>query len=456
MTGDRSVIVIGAGLAGLAAARQLAATGATVTVLEARDRVGGRTERVSTADGFALDLGAQWIGPGQRRIAALAAELALETFDTFNEGSMIVELAGTRSLMGTTRGSVPKVNPFVLADLAQGLTRFNRLAAKVPIDEPWRFDQAAHLDGETFETWIRHNLRTNAARTYFRIACEAVFAADAADFSALHALFYAHSGVDLETLLSVDRGAQATRFVEGAAGLAEALAKGLPGAIHVNDPVTGIDQSTDAVTVASRSGATYHGDAVIVTLPPTLAGRLDYTPALPGWRDQLTQKLPAGTVIKFHAVYDEPFWRAAGLNGQVGSDRGPIKVTFDNSPPDGDVGILVGFAEAGDGRRLSCLDPEERRAEVLASFARFFGPRAARPVEFFERDWSAEEFSRGCYGAHFAPGVWTGFGHRLRMPVGRIHWAGTEYATSWNGYMEGAIRSGEACAIEVLSALDHR
>lgn len=451
MTTDRSVIVVGAGAAGLAAARTLLAAGIDVRVLEARDRVGGRTEGTTTSDGFPVDLGGQWIGPSQTRVWALVEELGLETFDTYDEGSMVIDLGGRRSLMDTGKGAVPKLNPFVLADIAQGLTRFERLAAKVPLEAPWRVKGARRLDSQTFETWIRRNLRTATGRDYFRIACEAIFSADAADFSALHALFYAHSGSGFESLMNVENGAQQTRFTDGAFHLAEVLAEPLADRVTLRAPVRRIEHSEDAVTVSTRDGAVHRADAVIVTLPPTLAGRLEYSPALPAWRDQLTQKLPMGSVIKIHAVYDRPFWRDEGLNGQAASDTGPVKITFDNSPPDAHAGILTGFMEADDGRIMSRRSPEERRAAALGCFTRYFGPRAAEPTEVLERDWSAEEFSRGCYGAHFGTGVWTSSGERLRNPVGRIHWAGTEYSPVWNGYIEGALRSGETAAGDVLA-----
>ncbi|HEX7459667.1 MAG TPA: FAD-dependent oxidoreductase, partial [Acidimicrobiales bacterium] len=189
------------------------------------------------------------------------------------------------------------------------------------------------------------------------------------------------------------------------------------------------------------------------TLPPTLAGRLEYGPILPSWRDQLTQRLPAGSVIKLCAVYDEPFWRHDGLTGQAASDRGPIKVTFDNSPPGGTPGIMMGFMEAGDGRAAGRLSVSERRAAAVECFVRHFGPQAAHPIEYIERDWMAEEFSRGCYGAHFTPGVWSDYGPALTEPVGLIHWAGAECSSVWNGYMEGAVRSGEQTAEAVAAAL---
>lgn len=447
------VAVIGAGLAGLSAARRLVADGHEVVVLEARDRVGGRTEGGTTADGTPVELGGQWVGPTQNRMYELIDELGLETFPTWNAGELVVQLLGRTSRMGSTRGAVPRLNPFALADLAQGMARFTRQATRTSLTEPWRTEGARELDGQTFETWIRRNLRTATGRAYFRVACEAVFSAESTDLSALHALFYAHSGTDLETLLAVPGGAQQDRVVGGSIRISEAMAADLGDRVRLSSPVRRIDQDDDAVRVTTRSGEVVVASQVIVTLPPTLAGRLEYGPALPSWRDQLTQRLPAGSVIKVFAVYPEPFWRADGLNGQAASDQGPVKVTFDASPPSGTPGILLGFLEADDGRRWARRTVAERRQAVVDCFVRYFGPGAAEPVEYLERDWMAEEHSRGCYGAHFTPGVWTSYGHALRTPVGRIHWAGAECSPVWNGYMEGAVRSGESTAGDVAAQL---
>ena len=201
---------------------------------------------------------------------------------------------------------------------------------------------------------------------------------------------------------------------------------------------------------------TYDGGGVvkagraIVALPPTLAGRIRYSPALPPLRDQLTQQVPMGYVIKVQIAYPEPFWRADGLSGSVFSLDDVVSVIFDNSPQDLSCGVLLGFLEGRHGRRAGKLAPERRKELILSVFARFFGSRAADPQEYVERDWAAEEWSRGCYGGRFGTGVWTGYGEALREPVGRIHWAGTETAEVWNGYMDGAIRSGERAAREVL------
>ena len=448
-----TVIVVGAGLAGLSAAGRLVAAGREVAVLEARDRVGGRVRGGELA-GHPVELGGTWLGEGHSRMYALVEELGLATFRTWNDsGSVLVELGGRQSRLGPHKGAAPKLNPFALADLAQGMLRFERMATKVDLERPWTTPGARRLDGQTFESWIRRNLRTSAGRAYFHTACEAVFAADACDLSLLHALFYARSNADLETLLAVDRGAQQDRVVGGSVRVAQGLAASLGDRVQLGAVVRSVRQGADEVSVELRDGSRVAGERLVVAIPPTLAGRLEYDPLLPSWRDQLTQKLAAGSVVKAFAAYPTPFWRGEGLNGQAATDRGPVKVTFDVSPPGAEVGMMLGFIEGGDARDWVRLSAHDRRRSFLDSLVRYFGPAAGDPTAYLEQDWTAEEFSRGCYGAHFAPGVWTAFGEALRPPVGRIHWAGAEYAVHWNGYMEGAVRSGEATADEVLRAL---
>lgn len=448
---DVDVLVIGAGLAGLSAARALVAAGSTVRVLEARQRVGGRTES-GVVEGQPVELGGTWIGHGHTAMYELVAELGLETFRTWNdEGQVLLDLAGKQSRMAATKGATPRLNPFTLADLAQGLTRFGRLARTVDPAQPWAHPRADVLDGQTYESWVRRNLRTPTGRAYFRVVAEALYSADSSDISLLHALFYTVSNGDLDTLIAVDEGAQQDRVVGGSVLVSERLAEGLD--VRLGAAVVEVAQDQAGVRLVTRDGETHTARRVVVAVPPTLAGRLRYDPVLPAWRDQLTQRVPAGTVAKCFASYPTPFWRQDGLNGQAVSDQGPVKVTFDVSPPGAEVGVLLGFVEGGEARRWQRQPEAERRQAVLDCFVRYFGDAAASPTSYVEKDWSAEEFSRGCYGAHFGPGTWTAYGPALREPVGRVHWAGAEYAVEWSGYMEGAVRSGRATAAEVLGAM---
>lgn len=445
---ETDVCVVGAGLAGLTAARQLADAGRDVVVLEARDRVGGRVLTEQLADGTVIDHGGQWLGPGQHRIARLAEELGNDTFATYDEGENLLRF-GDRT--GRYSGAIPKLSPVVLLDMAQAQIRFDRMATRVPLDAPWAADRAHEWDGQTFETWIRRNAVTKGARELFTLYSEAVFAAEPADLSLLHALFYTHSGNGVDVLAGTSGGAQQDRFVRGSQPNADGLAALLDDRVRLAQPVRRIDRSDDAVALLTDELLVKARHAV-VAVPPPLAARIRYEPALPAARDQLLQRLPMGAVIKCHAVYDRPFWRDDGLTGQATTDAGPVKITFDNSPPSGTPGVILAFVEGANARAMSGLDPVERRTAVLESLATLFGPAAREPVDFVERDWSAEEWTRGCYGALFTPGAWTQHGPALREPVGRVHWAGTETATVWAGYMDGAIQSGERAAHEILSA----
>ncbi|MCK9250907.1 MAG: FAD-dependent oxidoreductase [Solirubrobacteraceae bacterium] len=447
-TSQTDVVVVGAGLAGLAAARALTAAGRSVVVVEARDRVGGRLMGHELGAGGTVEVGGQWVGPRQVRVNAWIDELGLERVETHDEGDNRFEHRGRLSRY---RGPIPKVNPLVLADVAQAQAWLDRMAARVPLDAPWRAPKADAWDGQTFETAIRRIARTTAGREFFRLMAQAVFAAEPRELSLLHALFYLRSGGGFEQLVSVAGGAQQHRIVGGAHRIAERAAETLGDRILLGAPVRRIDTDGNTVTVRG-DGVEARAGHVIVALPPTLAGRIIYDPLLPGRRDQLTQRMPQGSVIKCMAVYDEPFWRRDGLSGQATGTTGPVKVVFDNTPSTGGVGVLLGFLEGDHARTLGAASPDERRRAVVDCFVRFFGPRAADPLEFVERSWAEEEFTRGCYSAFMPPGVMTSLGPELRRPCGRIHWAGTETAEVYCGYMDGAISSGERAAAEVLAA----
>jgi monoamine oxidase len=447
---DADVVVVGAGLAGLGAARALAVRGSSVVVLEARERVGGRVLNHDIGDGKVVEVGAQWIGPTQDRLAAVARELRVGTFPTHDEGDNVLEYRGR---LRRYSGAIPRINPLVLLDVERAQRRLNRLARRVPLGAPWEASNAARLDGQTAGTWMRRNMTTRHGRMLLELGIEAVWAAQPEDMSLLHVLFCIHSAGSLEMLFDTEGGAQQDRFVGGSQLVAGRMADELGAErVALGVPVRRIEHTAGGVTVHA-DGAVGRGRRAILALAPTLAGRIAYDPPLSGFRDQLTQRMPLGTVAKCMAIYDEPFWRGEGLSGRGTSDTGPVKLTFDNSPPDGSPGVLLGFLEGRNARELGRVPSAERRTAVIDCFTRLFGPRAARPDQYVERLWAEEEFSRGCYGCHMPTGAWTNFGPALREPIGPLHWAGAEYATVWNGYMDGAVRSGEAAAREVLERL---
>jgi monoamine oxidase len=444
------VAVIGAGLAGLVAARDLRRGGRSVVVLEARDRVGGRLLNADIGDGKVVEVGGQWAGPTQKRVLALARELGIETFPTHTHGENVIEW---HSRLVRYRGAIPRINAAVLVDVAQAQARIDRMARRVPLDAPWLAPKAELWDSQTFETWLRRNVATSGAREIFRLGIEAVWAADAADVSLLHVLFYTHSAGSFDDLIGTEGGAQQDRFVGGSQRLALQLGAELGDDVVLEAPVRRIEHATSEVRVVA-DGREVSAGAAIVAVPPALCGRIAYGPPLPAIRDQLTQRMPQGTVIKCMAIYERPFWREDGLSGQATSTEGPVKVIFDNSPPDGSPGVLLGFLEGRQARELGEWQPDARRGAVVECFSRIFGPGAADPLDYVEKVWAQEEWTRGCYGCYMPPGGWISYGRALRAPIGRIHWAGAETATVWNGYMDGAVQSGERAAAEVLTALD--
>jgi len=446
---EADVAVVGAGFAGLTAARELERRGHSVVVIEARDRVGGRVLNEDIGDGNVLEVGGQWVGPGQDRLYALAREMGVETYPTHAKGENLIEFRGE---VKRYTGTIPRISAAVLADVAQAQRKLDRLARKVDLEAPWRTPDAERLDSQTFWSWMRRNVYTAGGRMLIELGIEGVWAAEPKDLSLLHVAFYVASAGKYDLLLDTEGGAQQERFVGGSQLVAIRAAEKLGDRVVLGAPVRRIVHSGETVSVIA-DGVTAWAKRVIVAIPPPLAGRIAYDPPLPGHRDQLTQRMPQGSVIKCMAIYDEPFWRKDGLAGIATSDVGPAKVIFDNSPPDGSPGVLLGFLEGRRAREYTRVSQQERREAVVGTFARLFGPRAADPERYIDKSWAEEEWTRGCYGCYLPTGGWTAYGDALKAPIGRIHWAGTETASVWMGYIDGAIRSGERAAAEVAAAL---
>ena len=296
------------------------------------------------------------------------------------------------------------------------------------------------------------NTEDTVALRFFRLLVPAIFSAQAPELSLLHFLFYVKSGTSLETLVATTGGAQESRVVGGTHQISERMAEELGDRVRLNAVVRTINQEVNGVRVQFEGGEVTAGH-VVVALPQTLAGRVRYVPPLPALRDGLTQQMPAGAVIKFQVGYDTPFWREDGLNGFVLSLDDEFNVVLDNSPHDASCGVLVGFLEGTHARTANEMSAEERRELIVSTLVKYFGPRAAEPFDVVEQDWTAEEFTRGCYGGRLGAGAWTQYGKALSTPVGRIHWAGSETSEIWNGYMDGAVRSGRRAAVAILKDL---
>jgi monoamine oxidase len=440
-------IIIGAGYAGLTAARELIKKNKTVILLEARDRVGGRVHTKTLADGSYVDLGAAWIGPTQDRMYALTKEFDIETFKTFDEGKSVLFF---KNKIKQYKGLIPPLPIPALLSLDFAIKKMNKLAKTVDLDKPWLTPNAAKYDAMTLATWMQQQMSFETARTMFRLAAEAIWAADPSEISMLHAMFYCKSGRDLDTLMNIKDGAQEERIYGGAQQPALKMAEEIAGSIKLNMVVKKISQNHDSVVVEGKDFS-FTAKRVVVAIPPTLASKIDYWPLMPANREQLTQRMPMGQVWKTYAFYQTPFWRNKGLNGLAATDDGFVSVSFDNSPKDGSRGIMMGFVLGNKAKAFSKLTESERKASVINSFATFFGEEARNIENYIDFTWTEEEFTRGCYAGLMPTGAWTSLGEALREPIGRIHWAGTETATIWNGYMEGAVLSGERVVAEILA-----
>jgi len=443
------VAIVGAGLSGLMAARELHrhAEGSFV-VLEARDRVGGRTLNMPIGDGHIVEVGGEWIGPGQDAVAALIEDLGIGAYDQFYQGDTTYDIEGKVS-----RGLLPDVSFSEALDFANVAWQLDRLSKRLPLGEAWRAKNAAALDQQTFGAWLSVHAKTSFTPSVFRLITRAVWSGYPERTSLLWILNYIRSAGGLLPVILNDGGAQDQRIEGGSQEISKRMASELGDRVLLGRPVLRIEDPPGAPMRVVTARETFTADRLIVAMAPADTMRIEFAPGLPKKRLELASgwaRLPRLPLVKAAMLYDTPFWRADGLNGAMQSDRSPIQLVFDNSPEDASMGVLSCFLSVVECPHLA--DRAAREAGLREELARYFGDKALDAKGYVEKDWAIDPWSTGCI-TPLTPGLLTAGGEHLRKPSGRIHWAGTESAKVWCGYMDGAISAGARAATEVIAAL---
>ncbi|WP_102145502.1 flavin monoamine oxidase family protein [Mycobacterium hubeiense] len=443
---DADVVVVGAGFAGLTAARELVRRSYDVVVLEGRARVGGRSATTTIA-GVPVDLGGTFVGPTQDAVLGLAEELGCATVPTYCRGKNLIRWRGR---VRAYRSTIPRLSMLELFDVSRIQWRFERLCRQVPLQQPWTAPSAHKLDELTLERWLRSVYASASTRDLMAIMSRVTWGCEPNAVSMLHAARYVKAAGGLGRMLDVRGGAQQDRFPGGTQQIAVRMADELGPRVALNAPVRRVVRGSDGGVFVESEGSTIAARAVIVAIAPAHRAGIEFEPALPPEAVELTQHWPQGQLSKAYAAYEKPFWRADGCSGEAVSDEGPVFITFDVSPGDDGPGVLLGFTDA---RAFDSLSPAERREKALAGFAALFGDAALQPLDYVDHCWGTEEFAPGGPTAAVPPGSWTSYGPWLRRPVDTIFWAGTETADEWTGFLDGAVRSGQRAAAEVHASL---
>jgi monoamine oxidase len=441
------VVVIGGGLSGLSAALYLQKGGAKVVVLEARDRVGGRT-CTQEVDGLPCDVGGAYVGPTQDRVLRIAKDLGIDTYCVNMKGKSVLNVEGKLSHY---EGTVPSLPFLSLLDLNHLIRASTELSETIPPDQPWNAPNAATWDKMTVDQWIQQVGFTSTAKTVYGGGAASVLCSEASEISFLYWLWYVRCAHGLKRLVDTENGAQERKFIGGSQSISDALAKQL-GCVRLGRAVNKIQWTESGAEVRTSEGESYTAKYVIVALAPALYNRLGFEPPLPEHKAQLAQHMPMGSIIKTIMFYKTAFWRDKGLNGTSFNDSGPVIYTLDDCEEDGSHPALMGFVLANSARGWSQVSEQDRMQAICQQYALIFqSEEALYPIKYVEKNWSAEEFSGGCYVGVMGPQVMTQFGKFIREPVGPIHFAGTETATNWAGYMDGAVQAGERAAHEILT-----
>ncbi|WP_411967975.1 flavin monoamine oxidase family protein [Haloferax sp. YSSS75] len=454
MTTTHDVVVVGGGLAGLAAGRRLQDDGIDTVVVEARNRVGGKSYTTHTEYGDVVEYGGQWVGADQDHVLSLVAEFDIDTRPQYGEGAVVSRVAGEVYVEPTYVDALRALPGDAGAELLEAFAEIERCVQQVPRERPQDAPHADEWDAMTLQTWANQQFESPEARAAFERMIPGIYTADPSDISFLFFCYYARTAGGFDMVAGLDEEQDShTDVVVDVQSISQSIAEELGAAVHYGRPVTRIVQDDDSVTVHTPD-RTYAARYVVVAVPPTLAGRIDYDPAMPPAHDELTQRMPNGTVVKCHLRYEDPFWRDDGLSGLVEDDVGPGDYFFDDGYPEGETGRLVGFICGDNAREWADRTSADRRTALTAQLASVFDDdRFEAPIDYLDQSWPSDPYSRGAYHGYPTPGTMTACWDVIREPVGRIHWAGAERATHWYGHMDGAIRSGRRAAAEIQSRL---
>lgn len=413
-----------------------------MAVVEARHRVGGRTETITLESGMRVDVGGAWVGHGQDRLRALAAEAGAELYATPHTGDTLLEVDGRTFRYS---GATPRIGVRAIASLAVAMMRVDRGAKRVPVDHPWT---ETDLDSVSAGEWLDRKVGNTTANRFMKALVQGLLTCSVDDVSMLSYLFTIATNEGVQHTFAVEGGGQQDLIVGGTGVISGHMASALGDALHLNAPVRKISQTATTVVIETPT-VTIEADHAIVTIPIPLLQQIEFDPPLPEARRSLGANMPTGCVVKSLAIYDEPFWRGDGFNGETASlGSSSVELSLDSTAPGG-PGVLTCFAFGPNAVAHGALAPDARRKAVLDELARRVGPRAQQPIDFIDKDWAKDEWSAGCFAAHFPVGVLSRYGHSLREPFGRVHWAGVETTTEHYGYIEGAIRSGEREATNI-------
>lgn len=436
------VAIIGAGLAGLTAARDLRRAGCeSFLVLEARDRVGGRTLNHDLGNGYISEAGGQWIGPGQTSVADLARELNVDTFPQYYEGKTVM-LGGDGRIEIDLKGTFG-TDEKIAAKLSE-------LSHDVPSGAPWKSRRIDEFDIPIGD-WLAQQDIKPEERPGWDSTFTLTTGAMPAKMGMLHFLSMINSANSrYSELEDIKDSAQGTRFVGGSQILSTRLAQQLDDKVRLSCPVRRIsDWDQDVVTLHTDQGEV-RARQVVMALSPPLCQQIQFEPALPAARANLQRAWPAHSPGRKTAmVYKRPFWRDEGLNGHIFQVGGPLLWAYDNSPPGGEIGVINAFHV----NAALPSEPDAAQAMLTEIYAQALGSQALAPVSFHDHDWAfSDPWTITCVSA-IPAGFWPAHGEALRPPCGKLIWSGTETADIWAGYMDGAVRSGHQAALQALNAL---